>query len=240
VFLHTGVPAWRARRIEAQGAELVRVDGTYDDAVEAALAAVRAGAGILVADATTDPADPVVADVIAGYRVIASEIRQQVEVAGHQRPTHLFIQAGVGGLAAAMAEGLKGWLAPPAALLVVEPEGAACVAAALVKGSVVRVPGDLSTVAEMLSCGEASAPAIVVLRANAARSVIVSETSLADAPVLLRNYGGPRTTPSGAAGLAGVSTVLASPGAALEIAISTTSRVLIVVTEAEVGEDVFE
>ena len=51
--------------------------------------------------------DPVVADVMSGYGVISAEIRDQVEAAGHRRPTHLFVQAGVGGLACAMAEGLE-------------------------------------------------------------------------------------------------------------------------------------
>ena len=130
IFLHGGVPAVRARRIEQQGGEITWVQGTYDDAVDAAAAAARAGAGILVADTTDNPGDPVVGDVMTGYGIIAAELRQQAEAAGYPPPTHLFVQAGVGGLAAAMAEGLKDWMAPPAALVVVEPEKSACVAAA--------------------------------------------------------------------------------------------------------------
>ena len=169
------------KRIEAQGAEIVWVNGTYDDAVDAALAAAKAGEGMLVADTTHDPSDPVSADVLAGYGVMASEIRQQVEAAGHAKPTHLFVQAGCGGLAAAMTLGLKAWLAPPAAIVVVEPEKAACVAAALDQGRVVRVPGDLVTSAEMLSCGEASAPALDVLRAGRRqKAMTVSDAALAE------------------------------------------------------------
>jgi diaminopropionate ammonia-lyase len=77
IFLHSGVPAVRARRIEKQGGEIVWVQGTYDDAVDAAAAAARAGGGILVADTTDDPSDPVVGDVMAGYGVIAAEIRRR-------------------------------------------------------------------------------------------------------------------------------------------------------------------
>ncbi|MET7247333.1 pyridoxal-phosphate dependent enzyme, partial [Methylobacterium sp. EM32] len=129
VFLHAGVPPARARRIADEGAEIVRVSGTYDDAVEAAAGAARAGAGLLVADTTDDPEDPIVRDVMAGYGVMAAEIRDQ---AGNgPRPTHLFVQAGVGGLAAAMAEGLAGWLSHPGLVVAVEPEQAACLAPAL-------------------------------------------------------------------------------------------------------------
>lgn len=228
IYLHGGVPATRARRIEAQGAAIIWVQGTYDDAVDVAAEAARNGAGILVADTTDDLADPVVGDVMAGYGVIAAEIRAQVEAAGHARPTHLFVQAGVGGLAAAMADGLKAWMSPPAAVVVVEPEGVACVAAALAVGVPVRLDGDLKTSAEMLSCGEASAPALAVLRRHGARVVTVSEADLTDAPGLLREHGGPATTPSGAASLAGA---VAAQVAGFDL--GPDSRVLLLITEAE-------
>lgn len=227
VYLHAGVPAARAARIAAQGAGIVRVPGTYDDAVDAAASAARAGAGILVADTTDDPADPIVADVMAGYGVLAAEIPRQADVAGQPRPTHLLVQAGVGGLAAALADGLAPWLAPPAAIIVVEPERAACVTAALAAHRPVRIAGDLATAAEMLSCGVASAPAMAALRRHGARAVTVSEAELAAAPGLLRAHGGPATTPSGAAGLAGLAPAGLDPA----------SRVLIVVTEADLTGD---
>ncbi len=229
VFLHRTVPASRAQRIEAQGAEVVWVQGTYDDAVDAAAASARAASDILVADTTDDPNDPVVGDVMAGYGVIAGEVRRQVEAAGLERPTHVFIQAGVGGIAAAMAAGLKDWLAAPAEVVVVEPAQAASVSAGLAAGKPVRIPGDLDTTAEMLSCGEASAPAIAVLRHHGAHVMTLPEAALASAPALLRAHGGPATTPSGATGLAGAVAVADGNRA---YGLGPQSRVLIVVTEA--------
>jgi diaminopropionate ammonia-lyase len=229
VYLHAGVPQARARRIEAQGAEVVWVDGTYDDAVDAASEAARAGAGILVADTTDDPSDPVVRDVMAGYGVMAEEIRAQVEAAGQARPTHLFVQAGVGGLAAAMAEVLGDWLAAPGCIVVVEPETAPAVAAALAAGAVVRVEGDLETTAEMLSCGEASAPALEILRKHRVETIAVSESTLDEAPAILRECRGPGTTSSGAASLAGAMAIHdQGPG------LPSDARVLILITEREV------
>jgi diaminopropionate ammonia-lyase len=230
IFLHSRVPAVRARRIEMQGAEIVWVDGTYDDAVDAAAKAGRAGAGILIAD-TTDAHDPVVADVMAGYGVVAAEVRRQVAAAGHQTPTHVFVQAGVGGLACALGEGLKTWMAPPAGLIVVEPEKSACVAAALEQDRIVRIPGDLETAAEMLSCGEASAPALAALRRLGARVVTVDEDTLGRAPGVMREHDGPASTPSGSAGLAGL-LKLAADGGAAGFGLGAGSRILIVVTEA--------
>lgn len=226
VYLPAGVPPSRARRITDQGAELVWIQGTYDAAVDAALAAARAGDGILVADTAEDPEDPVVRDVMAGYGVIPWEIRQQVAAAGWPRPTHHFVQAGVGGLAAAMAEGLEGWLDAPAAIRVVEPEAAPALAAALAAGRPVRVPGSLDTTAEMLSCGEASAPAFALLRRHGVSSVTVPEALLDAAPTLLAECGGPASTPSGAAALAGV---LAAGGLGPE------DRLLLVISERAAG-----
>ena len=236
IFLHSTVPAARARRIASQGAEIIWAQGTYDNAVDAAAEAARRGAGILVADTTDDPADPVVADVMAGYGLIAAEIRQQVEAAAHQRPTHLFVQAGVGGLAAAVAAGLHTWMAPPARIAVVEPAEAPCVAAALAAGRPVRVTGELKTAAEMLSCGKASRPALAVLLRHDVRVVTVPEATLIAAPHLLRDEAGPSTTPSGAAGLAGLIAVSADSTTAADLGLEAESRVLILITEAELGE----
>jgi diaminopropionate ammonia-lyase len=239
VYLHGGVPPARARRIASRGAEVVRVGGTYDDAVgEAACAAAR-GEGLLIADTAADNDDPVVADVLAGYDLMAQEIVDQLRALGDERPTHLFVQAGVGGLAAALAEGVRGQMAGDRRVVVVEPDKAACVAAALRAGRAVRVPGDLKTSAEMLSCGVASAPAVRLLLRHGAAAITVGEAALADAVTTLAACGGPATTPSGAAGLAGL--LAAPPGslAARELGIDGSSRVLLVATEGPVpmGDD---
>ncbi len=234
IFLHDRVPAIRAGRIEDQGGQIEWVKGTYDDAVDAAAAAARMGAGILVADTTDDPADPVVGDVMTGYGVIATEIRRELEAVRRRRPTHVFVQAGVGGLAAAIAQGLKDWLAAPAAIVAVEPEKSACVAAAFAHGRVVRIPGDLHTAAEMLSCGEASAPAMDILRRQGAAVVAVPEADLIDAPRILREGGGPATTPSGATGFAGLCRALKADRD--RFGLDAGSRVLIIVTERDLDE----
>ena len=98
-------------------------------------------------------------------------------------------------------------------------------------GRPTRVPGDLDTLAEMLSCGEASAPALVVLRRHDAWVVTVSEPELAAAPDTLAACGGPVTTPSGAAGLAGAVAALGTPARARQLGLDVDSRLLILVTE---------
>ena len=229
VFLPAIVPDARAARIAAKGAELVRVPGTYDDAVREAAAKARDGKALLVADTGGDADDPVVGDVMAGYGVIAEELADSVGGV-----THLFVQAGVGGLAAALADRLRPLLASPARVVVTEPAAAACVAAGLAAGRAMPVPGSLETAAEMLSCGEASAPALAILRRHGAVAIPVGEDALRAAPGLLRACGGPATTPSGAAGLAGLRAALGDPVLAGHLGLGPTSRVLLIVTEAAV------
>lgn len=237
VYLHAGVPPARAARIARLGAELVRVPGTYDDAVAEAARAAARGEGLLIADTSSDEDDPVVADVMAGYGVMARELAAQLPAPADERPTHLFVQAGVGGLAAALATGLEAILSAPACIVVVEPANAACVAAALEARSVRRVAGSLETEAEMLSCGEVSAPALRVLLRHGARAVVVGEAALGDAVKVLAECGGPPTTPSGAAGLAGLLACFPGSAPAAALGIDAASRVLLIATEGPVPEN---
>lgn len=235
IFLPEAVVPDRVERIRRRGAEIVRVAGTYDDAVAAAAAAAGRGEGRLIADTSADPADPGVADVMAGYAVMADEMAAEFAPwSGEQRPTHLFVQAGVGGLAAALARGLQARMAPPGRVIVVEPAEAACVGPGLRAGRAFRIPGELETEADMLSCGEASAPALRWLAEAGAEAMTVSEAALTAAVAMLAAAGGPVTTPSGAAGLAGLCTARATPGLAARFELGPASRVLLIVTEAPI------
>jgi diaminopropionate ammonia-lyase len=173
---------------------------------------------------------------MAGYGVLAAEIRRQVQAQERDWPTHVFVQAGVGGLAAAVADGLKGWMAPPAVIVVVEPERAPCVAAAIAAGRPVRIEGGLETTADMLSCGKASTPALAILRRHDVQVVTLSDARLGGAPGLLRAGGGPATTPSGAAGVAGLAAASADVAISESVGLCATSRVLVIITEVDIEE----
>ncbi len=235
IYLPTGVNPARADRIEAVGGEIVWVRGTYDEAVEAAAAAAARGEGWLVPDTSPNLDDVAVADVMAGYALIAREILAQLREM-HHAPSHLFVQAGVGTLAAAMAEGLHGRMREPGRIVAVEPEAAACVARALVAGRPERLPGDLHTEAEMLACGLASASAIEILLRHETHAVAVDDHRLRSATSALRDFGGLDSTPSGTAGLAGLLQVAADPALRAMHRLGADSEVLLIVSEAAVPE----
>jgi diaminopropionate ammonia-lyase len=231
IYLPVGVSSARAQRIESLGAEVVWIDGSYDDAVCAAAEAAERGEGLLIADTTSDPHDRIVQDVMEGYALMAHELVAQFREELNVRPSHLFVQAGVGGLAAALADGLMSSMQAPQRVLVVEPKSAACVAHALAVGHPVRIPGELRTSATMLSCGLASAPALQILQRHHARAVLVGEDELLAAPQALREAAGPETTESGASGLAGLLHLAANPALRAEHRLDANSNVLLIVTE---------
>jgi diaminopropionate ammonia-lyase len=231
VYLPAGASKSRATRIEAMGAQVRWVSGTYDDAVLEAAMAAASGEGVLIADTSADPGDQVVRDVLDGYSVLTREIVTQLRHLGLDGPSHVFVQSGVGGFAAAMAAGLQNILQEPRALVIVEPESAACVALALMQGRPQRLDGDLHTCAEMLSCGVASAPALRVLQSFSPFSLLVTEEELAAAPMRIIAAGGPVTTPSGAAGVAGLLHAATDSSVSSRIQLDERSTVLLVVTE---------
>jgi diaminopropionate ammonia-lyase len=168
----------------------------------------------------------VVRDVMEGYSIMADELVEQFE-ALRVRPTHAFVQAGVGGLAAAVAEGLASFSLH---LAVVEPAVAPCVARALECGRPVLIEGFLNTSAEMLSCGLASAPAVDILLRHHATSILVDEPSLRTATTQL-GEAGVWTTPSGAAGFAGLTQAAADRNSRRRHGLDTSSIVLLLITE---------
>ncbi len=231
IYLHPLVPQERIDRITAQGAEVIICVGNYDDAVVAAEQAALSGKGLLVADTGEAADDPVVADVMAGYGVIGDEIISQLGAQTIPHPTHIFVQAGVGGLAAAVASSLSDVLAAPAKLIVVEPEQAACVAPALHQRKAVQIAGDLETAADMLSCGLASTPALEILLHYSASAIGVSEFEIAEAVQLLNQQPNISTTASGATGFAGLIKALSTPLLRQQFKLDITSRLIIFITE---------
>lgn len=232
VVLHSGVPEVRTRRIRDAGAVVRIAGGTYDDAVDLARELAAKNGYLLIPDTSLDPVDPVVADVMAGYAVISDELRRQFSQDRIATPTHVFVQAGVGGLAAAITEGLRGWLSAPARIIIVEPDQAPCVALAMAAGRPVRAAGNLETSADMLSCGEASAPALKTLREYGVTCMTVSEVELARSVRELEEACGVETTSSGAAGLAALAAAAGDSLRRQELDLTGDSRILLLVTEA--------
>ncbi|MDX3806250.1 MAG: diaminopropionate ammonia-lyase, partial [Bosea sp. (in: a-proteobacteria)] len=147
VFVHGGVSDERVAAIARFGAEMVRVAGTYDDSiVEAARVAAEMG-WTVVSDTSWGGYERIPGLVMQGYTAIAQEAFDQLPV----RPSHVFVQAGVGGIAAALAAQMQTQFgADRPFFTVVEPELAACIFEAARQGHPVKIAHGAPTVMAML------------------------------------------------------------------------------------------
>jgi diaminopropionate ammonia-lyase len=227
IFVHETVSQGRADAIASFGAEIVRVAGNYDDAVREAERLAQAEKWFVVSDTSYPGYTEVPRDVMQGYRLMADEAADQWTGAP---PTHVFIQAGVGGAAAAVSVQMRARFTPAPLLVVVEPDRAACLLASAKAGVVTTVGGDLDTIMAGLACGEPSLLAWQELERAAFAFMAIPD---ADAVSALRRLAAARIEigESGVAGLAGFLLAASDPGAREALRLTDDSRVLLFGTE---------
>ena len=231
IFVYEGVPEPQIAVMRRLGAEIVSGGEVYEDAVAACRRAADAEGWRLVTDGAWPGNEAVPALVMEGYGVLAAEIEEQVP----QAPTHLFVQCGVGGLAAALGEALDCGTAAGPALVVVEPEAAACVLESTLRGAFTHLAAGKRTNMGRLECYAPSTTAWESLRRRAAAFVTVEDEE-AEAARLLLARRGLDTTPSGAAGLAGLVGVCGDPANRRRLGLDADSRVLLVLSEGPLGD----
>ncbi|HEY1935039.1 MAG TPA: diaminopropionate ammonia-lyase [Acetobacteraceae bacterium] len=227
IFIHAGVSQSRADAIARYGAEIRRVAGTYDDTVREAARQADAHGWHVVSDTAWPGYTEIPRDIMQGYRLMADEAADQWT---GDPPTHVFIQGGVGGAAAAVSIHMRARFQPSPALIVVEPDRAACLLASAELGERTAIPGDLDTVMAGLACGEPSLLAWQELeRATAAFMAIPDEAAVATMRLLAAQ--GIESGESGVAGLAAMLLAAADPAARATLNLTPTSRVLAFSTE---------
>jgi diaminopropionate ammonia-lyase len=237
IVLHANVSVEREKAIAAYGAEIVRITGNYDESVEEAARLASLNGWHVVSDTSYDGYEDIPRDVMQGYGTIAAEIVEQSDSQPDQPPyTHVFLQGGVGGLAAGLVSYLwefHGEHRPR--FVVVEPQQADCLYQSALVGRAARATGSVDSVMAGLACGETSPLAWKFLQpgvddfmtisdddaVNAMR--ILAAGSDADAPIVAGE--------SGVAGLAGLIVLLQDQQLAGKVAIDGSSRVLLVNTE---------
>ena len=231
IFVTADAPAEQVRAIAAQGAHIVQVAGRYEDSLEACRSAAESNGWVVVSDCAAEAHDATVRHVMEGYTVIAAEI-----LAANNSPTHVFLQAGVGGMAAAVAAHLVAALGNRAPkVIVVEPESAACLQASARADRAVTLPQTQTTTMGRLACYTPSAAAWPVLRALTAAFATVSDAEAAAACESLEQHD-LATTTSGAAGFAALSRIARSPTDRQRLALGPESEALVVITEAALTE----
>ena len=179
VYMPKGSARERLENIRAAGADASITDLNYDDAVRLADRHARDYGWVMVQDTAWEGYTDIPLWIMQGYTTMGAEMAQQLESA----PTHLFLQAGVGSMAGAMAgffSALYGENKPK--IIVVEPNKADCLfrTAKANDGALHNVTGDMNTIMAGLACGEPCSIGWEVLKSCADGFLSVPESAAAD------------------------------------------------------------
>ncbi|MCY1482447.1 Diaminopropionate ammonia-lyase [compost metagenome] len=240
IVLHANVSIEREAAIAAYGAEIVRIAGNYDDSVEEAAALAAKNGWRVVSDTSYDGYEEIPRDVMQGYGTIAAEIVEAAMPAF----THVFLQGGVGGLAAGIASylwELCGERRPT--FIVVEPEQADCLYQSAIAGKAARATGSVDSLMAGLACGETSPLAWKFLQPSVDFFMTIRDDEAVAAMRRLA-VGSGRDIPlvageSAVAGLAGLTRLVASGSQATDVGLDGKSRVLLISTEGDTAPGVY-
>ena len=226
VFVPVVMLPQTAARIADEGAQVVWVDGDYNEAVRwaAAFAADRPGRA-LVQDTAWAGYEEVPAWIVQGYQTLLDEIDTQLGAT----PDLVAVPVGVGSLAEAVIRHYRHPGAAHPSVLSVEPDTAACVLASLTAGHATTV-ATAATVMAGLNCGTMSRSAWPVLRAGCDAAVAVSDQNALRAVADLGRLG-VSSGPSGAATLAGARAALTDPGRHAALGLDDDAVVVLLSTE---------
>jgi diaminopropionate ammonia-lyase len=167
ILVPDGTAPARIGGIAAEGAEVIVVPGSYDDAV-AESAALASDRDLVISDTSWAGYEDPPRRVIEGYATIFAELDDQLTALDAPAPDLVIVPLGVGALGAAAASCLRAGLEPGEGpmLVGVEPDSAACVAAAVEAGHVVEVRGPHMSIMAGLNCGLASMLALPTVAAG--------------------------------------------------------------------------
>ena len=240
IYIHAEVSEGRAQAMRDLGAEVIRIKGDYDASVRLAKTEAEENGWFVVSDTSWPGYSAPPRDVMAGYGVMTREVCEALD----EPPTHVFLQGGVGGLAAGVAAALRQhWQDDSPRVIIVEPDRAACLIESARQGDATTVEIAEETVMAGLSCGEPSGLAWEILAEEASDFLTIPDTLVAPAVRLLaRPRGGDPAADAGESAIAGLAGLLAARQDAelsAGLGLDETSRVLLIGSEGVTDPEIF-
>ncbi|WP_348691177.1 diaminopropionate ammonia-lyase [Acidovorax soli] len=238
IVLHAHVSPEREQAIAAYGADIVRIAGNYDESVQEAARLAAAHGWQVIADTSYDGYEDIPRDVMQGYGAIAEEIVEQTSAQRGRAGafTHVFLQGGVGGMAAGLASYFWEYHgAQRPCVISVEPAQADCLLQSAIQGRPAKATGTVDSVMAGLACGETSPLAWRFLQPCVDAFMTIEDEQAIEAMRTLAQ-GSERDTPivageSGVAGLAALEWLRSDPQRSEQVGLTAESRVLIISTE---------
>jgi diaminopropionate ammonia-lyase len=240
IYMPDIVSPGRARAIEAYGAQVRRVAGSFDDAVRQAAADAAAQGWHVVPDTAPDNRSPPTRDLMQGYSLMIDEACPQSAAL----PSNVFVQGGVGGLAAAVCSYFwERYGGERPFMVVVEPEHADCHFRSAVAGRPTPAEGPLDSVMGGLACAEVSGLAWQILEPGADAFAAIGDDAAIDCMRLLaEGRFGDEPIVAGESAVAGLAALLlacADHNARGTLQLTAQSRVLVLGTEGATDPETY-
>lgn len=234
VFLDAAVPEGSADKIRRFGGTVHRVSGGYEASVDACKAAAAANGWAIVQDGSEEGYTAIPHDIFAGYSVLATEMLQQLEGNGEPLPTHVLVNAGVGGLASSMCASFWSRFGEARPIFIsVEPSAAACCFHSAASGRMLQAPVmDETTIMVGLDCKVPTRLAWDVLETGCDAFVTVGDEVVEPCQQLLDELHPP--LPSGESAVAGLGALIAAaaqPELKQALSLDADSRVAMIICE---------
>ena len=153
IFISEFVSEARGKAMESLGADVIRVKGNYEKSLIECIKQSTENNWQIVQDVAWKDYTIIPTLTMAGYSVMMKEIVDQIN---NEQITHIFLQAGVGGMAGAMVAGVARYLKNIPKIIVIEPDSAACVMKSIESGKIEKVQILRESLMGGMSCGEPS------------------------------------------------------------------------------------
>tara|TARA_Y100001970_G_scaffold177867_1_gene216701 strand:+ start:105 stop:1244 length:1140 start_codon:yes stop_codon:yes gene_type:complete len=182
IFISEFVSEARADVIRNLGADIIRVKGNYEASLKECIKQSKKNGWEIIQDVAWEGYEEVPKLTMAGYSVMIKEISNQTD----QYITHVFLQAGVGGMAAGAIAGIAKYFKRIPKIIVVEPEAADCVLQSVETGEMKKIDIKKESIMGGMSCGEVSLVPWRILK-NAANSCIsIKDDNIAQTVAMLK------------------------------------------------------
>ena len=184
IFISEYVSEFRAKVMRSFGAEVIRVKGNYDNSLKECVKQSKKNDWQIVQDVAWQDYKLVPKLTMAGYSVMMKEISQQIK---SEKISHVILQAGVGGMAAAMVAGIARYLDNIPKIIVVEPDSAACVLESIKAEKLEKISIKKESLMGGMSCDEVSLVPWEILKNSVSYCVTVSDNFISKTVKALAN-----------------------------------------------------
>ena len=184
IFISEFVSEERASAMRELGAEVIRVKGNYDASLKECLRKSKENNWEIVQDVSWENYMDVPKYIMAGYSIMIKEIIDELK---DEKITHVFLQAGVGGMAAAAIAGFAKFSKYVPSFIIVEPEDAECVLESIKNSKPTSINIKKESIMGGMSCGDVSTVAWDILKNSSNYCLSISDQGIASTVALLSN-----------------------------------------------------